>query len=426
MRVLIVGGGGREHALAWKCAQSPRVRHVYAAPGNAGTAQEANVSNVGIAADDIDALLEFAIREGIDLTIIGPEGPLVAGIVDRFAAVNRPCFGPSRAAARLEGSKAFSKDFLSRHGIPTASFATFSAASFDADYVRAQRLPLVVKADGLAAGKGVVVAATEAEAFAAIDTMMEARAFGEAGTSVVLEECLIGEEVSLFALCDGTGALPLGAAQDHKRVGEGETGPNTGGMGAYSPTPSFPPAAQQAAMDGIIRPALTEMARRGTPFRGILYAGLMLTDEGAKLIEFNVRFGDPECQVLLPRLMSDLLPALQAAYDGELQNFDLRWRDATCITVVVAARGYPDAPERGSEIRGLQRAATEPNVLVFHAGTEADAQGHIRAAGGRVLNVCAIGPNVRNARDAAYAAIRLIDWPEGFCRHDIGWRVLAR
>jgi phosphoribosylamine--glycine ligase len=286
-------------------------------------------------------------------------------------------------------------------------------------------VPIVVKADGLAAGKGVVVATTEAEALAAIDTMMEARAFGEAGASVVLEECLTGEEVSLFALCDGSTALPLGAAQDHKRVGEGETGPNTGGMGAYSPTPSFPLAAQQAAMEGIIRPALAEMARRGTPFRGILYAGLMLTDEGAKLIEFNVRFGDPECQVLLPRLMSDLLPALQAAYDGELQNFDLRWRDATCVTVVMAARGYPDAPERGSEIRGLQRAVAEPNVLVFHAGTEADAQGHLRAAGGRVLNVCATGPNVRRARDAAYAAIKLIDWPEGFCRHDIGWRALA-
>jgi phosphoribosylamine--glycine ligase len=356
----------------------------------------------------------------------GPEAPLVAGITDAMDAASIPCIGPSRAAAQLEGSKAFTKELCDAAGIPTAQWERFDDIEAAREFVRRRGAPIVVKADGLAAGKGVVVAATEAEAFAAIDTMMEARAFGEAGTSVVLEECLIGEEVSLFALCDGTGALPLGAAQDHKRVGEGETGPNTGGMGAYSPTPSFPPAAQQAAMDGIIRPALTEMARRGTPFRGILYAGLMLTDEGAKLIEFNVRFGDPECQVLLPRLMSDLLPALQAAYDGELQNFDLRWRDATCITVVVAARGYPDAPERGSEIRGLQRAATEPNVLVFHAGTEADAQGHIRAAGGRVLNVCAIGPNVRNARDAAYAAIRLIDWPEGFCRHDIGWRALGR
>jgi phosphoribosylamine--glycine ligase len=242
---------------------------------------------------------------------------------------------------------------------------------------------------------------------------------------VVIEECLVGEEVSLFALCDGETALPLGAAQDHKRVGEGETGPNTGGMGAYSPTPSFPPALQDAAMDGIIRPALAEMARRGTPFRGILYAGLMLTAEGAKLIEFNVRFGDPECQALLPRLMSDLLPALQAAYDGELENFDLRWNNLASIALVMAARGYPEAPESGSEIRGLDRAAAVPDVQIFHAGTEADAQGHVRAAGGRVLNVCATGADLRAAHDAAYTAIGLIDWPEGFCRHDIGWRALS-
>jgi phosphoribosylamine--glycine ligase len=262
-------------------------------------------------------------------------------------------------------------------------------------------------------------------ALAAIDAMMAARAFGDAGDAVVIEECLIGEEVSLFALCDGQTALPLGAAQDHKRVGEGETGPNTGGMGSYSPTPSFPPALQEAAMDRIIRPTLAEMARRGTPFRGILYAGLILTAEGVKLIEFNVRFGDPECQALLPRLMSDLLPALQAACDGELAHFAVRWFDHAAIAVVMAARGYPEAPEHGSEIRGLDRAAVLPNVQIFHAGTEADAAGHIRAAGGRVLNVCATGADLRAARDAAYAAIPLIDWPEGFCRHDIGWRALG-
>jgi phosphoribosylamine--glycine ligase len=283
----------------------------------------------------------------------------------------------------------------------------------------------VVKADGLAAGKGVVVAASEPEALAAIAAMMQARAFGEAGASVVIEECLIGEEVSLFALCDGETALPLGSAQDHKRVGDGDTGPNTGGMGSYSPTPAFSPALEEAAMDGIIRPALAEMARRGTKFRGILYAGLMLTGEGAKLIEFNVRFGDPECQALVLRMKSDLLPALQAAYDGELANFDLRWNDVAAIAVVMAARGYPDAPERGSEIRGLDRAASVANVQVFHAGTEADARGHVRAAGGRVLNVCATGATLREAHAAAYAAISAIDWPEGIYRRDIGWRALS-
>lgn len=424
MRVLVIGSGGREHALCWSLAASPVLTKLYCAPGNPGIAQVAECVPIGVM--DFAALVAFAQDNEIDLVVPGPEAPLVAGITDAMEAASIPCIGPSRAAAQLEGSKAFTKELCDAAGIPTAQWERFDDIEAAREFVRRRGTPIVVKADGLAAGKGVVVATTEAEALAAIESMMEARAFGEAGASVVLEECLTGEEVSLFALCDGTTALSLGAAQDHKRVGEGETGPNTGGMGAYSPTPSFPPAAQEAAMDGIIRPALAEMARRGAPFRGILYAGLMLTAEGAKLIEFNVRFGDPECQVLLPRLMSDLLPALQAAYDGELQNFDLRWRDETCVTVVMAARGYPDAPERGSEIRGLQRAATEPNVLVFHAGTEADAQGHIRAAGGRVLNVCATGPDVRTARESAYAAIKLIDWPEGFCRHDIGWRALAR
>ena len=312
------------------------------------------------------------------------------------------------------------------NNIPTAAYERFAAPDSAKAYVRARGAPIVVKADGLAAGKAVVVAATDEEALAAIDAMMDARVYGEAGTSVVIEECLQGEEVSMFALCDGTNALPLGAAQDHKRVGEGETGPNTGGMGAYSPTPSFPPALQDAVMEGIIVPALAEMADRGTPFRGILYAGLMLTTQGVKLLEFNVRFGDPECQALMPRLMSDLLPALQAAYDGELTNFDVRWRDVASIVVVMAARGYPEAPERGSEIRGLDRAATVPNVLVLHAGTEADAGGHVRSVGGRVLNICATGPNVQAARDAAYTAIGRIDWPEGFCRQDIGWRALGK
>ena len=424
MRVLVIGSGGREHALCWSIAASPLLTKLWCAPGNPGIAQVAECVSIG--AMDFPALVAFAQDNEIDLVIPGPEAPLVAGITDAMEAASIPCIGPSRAAAQLEGSKAFTKQLCDAAGIPTAQWERFDDADSAREFVRRRGAPLVVKADGLAAGKGVVVAATEDEALTAIDTMMQARAFGEAGASVVIEECLLGEEVSLFALCDGETALFLGAAQDHKRVGEGETGPNTGGMGAYSPTPSFPPALQDAAMDGIIRPALAEMARRGTPFRGILYAGLMLTSEGAKLIEFNARFGDPECQALLPRLMSDLLPALQAAYDGELRDFDLRWNDAASIVVVMAARGYPDAPERGSEIRGLDRAATVPNVQIFHAGTEADAQGHIRSAGGRVLNICATGADIRAAHDSAYAAISLIDWPEGFCRHDIGWRALAR
>jgi phosphoribosylamine--glycine ligase len=424
MRVLVIGSGGREHALCWSIAASPLLSRLWCAPGNPGIAQVAECVPIG--AMDFPSLVAFAQDNEIDLVVPGPEAPLVAGIVDAMEAAAVPCLGPSRAAARLEGSKAFTKELCDAAGIPTAQWERFDDAAAAREFVRRRGAPVVVKADGLAAGKGVVVAATEDEALAAIDAMMQQAAFGVAGTSVVIEECLEGEEVSLFALCDGGAALPLGAAQDHKRVGEGETGPNTGGMGAYSPTPSFPQAAQEAAMDGIIRPALAEMARRGTPFRGVLYAGLMLTAEGAKLIEFNVRFGDPECQALLPRLMSDLLPALQAAYDGELANFDLRWRDVASIAVVLAARGYPGAPERGSEIRGLERAASVPDALIFHAGTEADAGGRLRASGGRVLNVCATGADLRAARDAAYAAVRLLDWPEGFCRQDIGWRALGK
>jgi phosphoribosylamine--glycine ligase len=422
MRVLVVGSGGREHALCWSLAASPLLTKLWCAPGNPGIAQVAECVPIGIL--DFPALVAFAQDNEIDLVVPGPEAPLVAGIADAMEAASLPCIGPSRAAAQLEGSKSYTKELCDAAGIPTAHWERFDDAEAAREFVRRRGTPIVVKADGLTAGKGVVVAATEDAALAAIDAVMEARAFGEAGAAVVIEECLTGEEVSLFALCDGETALSLGAAQDHKRVGEGETGANTGGMGAYSPTPSFPQALQEAAMAGIIRPALAEMVRRGTPFRGILYAGLMLTAEGVKLIEFNVRFGDPECQALLPRLMSDLLPALQAAYDGELENFDLRWNDIASIAVVLAARGYPEAPERGSEIRGLDLAAAMPGVQVFHAGTEADSGGHVRAAGGRVLNVCATGADVRAARDAAYAAVRLIDWPEGFCRHDIGWRAL--
>jgi phosphoribosylamine--glycine ligase len=422
MRVLVIGSGGREHALCWAIAASPLLTKLWCAPGNPGIARVAECVPIG--AMDFSALVAFAQDNEIDLVIPGPEAPLVGGITDAMDAASIPCLGPTRAAAQLEGSKTFTKELCDAAGIPTAQWERFDDAEAARAFVRRRGVPLVVKADGLAAGKGVVVATSEDAALAAIDDMMQARSFGEAGASVVIEECLVGEEVSLFALCDGEAAISLGAAQDHKRAGEGETGPNTGGMGAYSPTPTFPLAAEEAAMNGIIRPALVEMARRGTPFRGLLYAGLMLTDAGVKLIEFNVRFGDPECQALLLRLQSDLLPALQAAYDGELHDFALRWNNIASIVVVMAARGYPDAPERGSAISGLDRAAAVPNVQIFHAGTEADAQGQIRAAGGRVLNICATGADVRAARESAYQAVDLIDWPEGFCRHDIAWRVV--
>ncbi len=424
MRVLVIGSGGREHALCWALAASPLLSKLWCAPGNPGIAQLAECVSIGTL--DFPALVAFAQDNAVDLVVPGPEAPLVAGITDAMEAAGIACCGPSRAAAQLEGSKTFTKDLCDAAGIPTARWERFDDADAAREFIRRRGAPIVVKADGLAAGKGVVVAATEAEALAAINAMMEARAFGEAGDSVVIEECLTGDEISLFALCDGETALLLGSAQDHKRVGDGDTGPNTGGMGSYAPAPIFPPALEQAAMQRIVRPVLAEMARRGTPFRGILYAGLMLTGDGPKLIEFNVRFGDPECQVLLLRLKSDLLPALQAACDGELANFDLRWSDASAIAVVMAARGYPEAPERGSEIRGLDRAAAIPGVQVFHAGTEADAAGVLRAAGGRVLTLCATGATLAEAREAAYAGVAAIDWPEGIYRRDIGWRALAR
>src|SRR5690242_847603 len=381
MRVLVIGSGGREHALCWSLSASPLLTKLYCAPGNPGIAQVAEC--VAIGAMDFAALVAFAQDNEIDLVVPGPEAPLVAGITDAMESASIPCIGPSRAAAQLEGSKAYTKELCDAAGIPTAQWERFDDTEAAREFVRRRGAPIVVKADGLAAGKGVVVATTEAEALAAIDTMMEVRAFGESGASVVIEEYLEGEEVSLLALCDGASAVLLGSAQDHKRVGEGDTGPNTGGMGCYAPVPAFPPALEQAAFDGIIRPALAEMARRGAPFRGVLFAGLMLTDAGPKLIEFNVRFGDPECQVLMMRLHGDLLPALVAACDGELAHFDLRWQDRPAVAVVMAARGYPDAPERGSAIGGLDQAASVPNVQVFHAGTERDSGGVLRAAGGR-------------------------------------------
>jgi phosphoribosylamine--glycine ligase len=422
MKVLVVGSGGREHALCWAIAGSPLLTKLYCAPGNPGIAAVAECLNIGVL--DIPTLVGFAQDNAIDLVFPGPEAPLVAGITDAMEAAGIPCCGPSRAAAQLEGSKTFAKEIADAAGIPTALWERFENGDAAREFVRRRGAPIVVKADGLAAGKGVVVAVTEDEALAAIDAIMDQKMFGEAGASVVIEECLVGEEVSLFALCDGEDALLLGSAQDHKRVGDGDTGPNTGGMGAYSPVPSFPPDLEAACLEKIIRPALKEMARKGMPFRGILFAGLMLTDEGAKLIEFNVRFGDPECQVLLARMKSDLLPALQAACDGELRDFDLRWNEQASVAVVVAARGYPEAPERGSVISGMEAAAAKPGVSVFHAGTEAGPDGAILAAGGRVLTVCGTAPDLKQARDRAYAGVDAIVWPEGFCRRDIGARAL--
>ncbi len=356
--------------------------------------------------------------------VVGPEGPLVAGLVDALAAADIRAFGPTRAAARLEGSKGFTKALCDEAGVPTAAYARFEALAPALDHVRSRGAPIVIKADGLAAGKGVVVAATVAEAEAALG-MMFGGGLGEAGASVVIEEMLVGEEVSFFALCDGLHALPLASAQDHKRVGEGDTGPNTGGMGAYSPAPALTPALEAQVMDRIIHPTLAAMARRGTPFRGVLFAGLMLTEDGPKLIEYNVRFGDPECEVLMPRLRSDLVAALVAACDGTLDRVRLAWAPTHAMTVVLCSAGYPGRPKAGGVIGGLERAAALPGVLLFHAGT-AERDGVIVAAGGRVLNCVGIGATLAEARERAYAAVDAIDWPDGFCRRDIGWRALGR
>jgi phosphoribosylamine--glycine ligase len=421
MRILVVGSGGREHALCWAIAASPLCDKLFCAPGNAGIAQEAEC--VAIGADDISGLVDFATRERIDFAVVGPEAPLVGGLADALEAAGIKTFGPSAAAARLEGSKGFTKDLCARHGIPTAAYERFRDPAAAEAYIRKQGAPIVVKADGLAAGKGVVVAETVDGALAAVRDMMAARRFGEAGAEVVIEEFLDGEEASLLALVDGEHVLPLASAQDHKRVGDGDTGPNTGGMGAYSPAPVVTPAVERAALERIFKPAVAALAAAGTPFRGVLYAGLMIGKEGPKLVEFNVRFGDPECQALIVRLKSDLLPALLATRDGELEDFDLRWHDDASLCVVMAARGYPGDYVRNSEIKGLDQAGEVEGVVVFHAGTAAR-DGRILAAGGRVLGVTARGKSVADARARAYRAIDRIDWPEGFCRRDIAWRAM--
>ncbi len=423
MKVLVVGSGGREHALCWAIAASPLCDALWCAPGNAGIAREATC--VDIAADDLDGLVAFARRESIDLVVVGPEAPLVAGLVDRLEDAGVKAFGPSAAAAALEGSKGFMKDLCARHGIPTAAYGRFDDAEAAKAFVRERGAPIVVKADGLAAGKGVVVAQSTDEALAAVDAMMAEGQFGAAGAEVVVEECLEGEEVSLLALVDGEHFVPLASAQDHKAVGEGDTGPNTGGMGAYSPAPALTPELEQAAIDTIIAPTIRAMKADGRPFRGVLYAGLMITADGPKVLEFNVRFGDPECQPLMVRLMSDLLPAMVAACDGVLDHFDLRWRDEAALCVVMAAKGYPGSYEKDTEIKGLD-AAEETGAIVFHAGTKAAEDGRLLAAGGRVLGVTATGATIAEAQTAAYAAVDRIEWPEGFCRRDIGWRAVGR
>ncbi len=424
MKVLIVGSGGREHALAWKCAQSSRVTEVLVAPGNAGTAREPKLRNVAVAADDVAGLVTLAQREAIDLTIIGPEAPLVLGVVDAFEAAGLRCFGPRRAPAQLEGSKAFTKEFLRRHGIPTAAYATFTADTFDADWVRRQRSPIVVKASGLAAGKGVIIAATADEAIEAARSMFEGQ-FGGAGTEVVIEEFLPGEEASFIVIADGVHALPFATSQDHKRIGDGDTGPNTGGMGAYSPAPVVTQEMHQRIMREVIEPTIAGLAADGMPYTGFLYAGIMIHPDGTpNVLEFNCRFGDPETQPIMMRLNSDLTALCEAALDGRLDQISMDWDPRAALGVVLAAGGYPDDVRKGDVIHGLDAAATLPGK-VFHAGT-ASRDGAVVTAGGRVLCAVGLGSTVSAAQTAAYRLVDQISWEGMQCRRDIGYRAIAR
>ena len=423
MKILVVGSGGREHSLCWTLAASPLCEKLFCAPGNAGIAQEAEC--VPIAVDDIPALVDFAKRENIELVVVGPEAPLVAGLVDRLDEAGIRAFGPTAAAAALEGSKGFTKDLCAKYGIPTADYQRFTEAAAAKAFVRERSLPIVIKADGLAAGKGVVIATSLEEADRAIEGALEEQAFGEAGAELVIEDFMEGEEVSFFALVDGTSAVPLASAQDYKRVFDDDQGPNTGGMGAYSPAPLMTDALAARVMAEIIEPTVAAMEAEGRPFKGVLYAGLMITPEGdPKLVEYNVRFGDPECQVLLMRLMSDLVTALVATCDGVLGSFDLRWYSEAALCIVMATEGYPGRYAKGSVIGGLEAAESDADVTVFHAGTKQGADGACLANGGRVLGVTALGESIGAARERAYAAVDRIDWPEGFCRRDIGARAV--
>ncbi len=422
MNILLIGSGGREHALARSLSASALCGKLLIAPGNPGTAQHG--TNVVLDVTDHRAVIDFCRVMRIDFVVVGPEAPLVAGLVDDLTAAGIKAFGPSKAAAQLEGSKAFTKDLCAEFDIPTAAYRRFTDAQAAKAYVRGYGVPIVVKADGLAAGKGVVVATSFEEAEDAISMMIDG-GLGAAGAEVVIEAFLEGEEASFFALCDGTHAVPFGTAQDHKRVFDGDKGPNTGGMGAYSPAPVLTPELQARAMREIIEPTLAGMRARGTPYTGILYAGLMLTKDGPQLIEYNARLGDPETQVLLPRLRSDLVTALLAACDGALNGLSLQWSNEAALTVVMAAQGYPGAVEKGSEIRGIAAAEASNDVIVFHAGTKQDGE-RIVANGGRVLNVTGLGATISEAQAKAYEAVSRIDWPEGFCRRDIGWRAVER
>jgi len=422
VNVLLIGGGGREHALAWKLAQSPSIGRLYCAPGNAGIAALAEPVSLNVS--DHAGVAAFCAEAQIGLVVVGPEAPLVAGLADDLEARGFNVFGPSKAASALEGSKGFTKDLCTQYGIPTAAYGRFTTATEAKAYLASQPLPIVIKADGLAAGKGVIIAHTAGEAMEAIAACFSG-AFGEAGAEVVVEAFLTGEEASFFALVDGETALPLATAQDHKRVGDGDTGPNTGGMGAYSPAPVMTDALCTRVMDEIILPTVKAMKARGTPFKGVLYAGLMIVDGAPKLIEYNVRFGDPEAQPLMMRLKSDLLPALLATAQGRLGDISLDWRDEAALCVVMAAKGYPGRYETGTEIKELGAAAADPEVEIFHAGTISDGD-RVLASGGRVLGITAIGANIAKAQTCAYESIDKIDWPEGFCRRDIGWRALKR
>ncbi len=426
MKVLVIGSGGREHALAWKLAQSARVSEVLVAPGNAGTAQEDKCRNAAVDAADIDGLLALAKREGVAVTVVGPEGPLVAGVVDRFRAAGQRIFGPTAAAAQLEGSKAFAKDFLARHGIPTAYYAVHTNVDEALAYVRDKGAPIVVKADGLAAGKGVIVAMTLMEAEAAITDMLSDNAFGAAGARVVIEEFLDGEEASFISVVDGTTALPMATSQDHKRVGDGDTGPNTGGMGAYSPAPVVTPEVHARVMHEIVEPTVRGMRADGMPFTGFLYAGLMIDANGTpKVIEFNVRFGDPETQPVMLRLQSDLLDLVDAAIDARLHEVNAQWDPRPSLGVVMAAKNYPDTPRLGDAIDSWD-APELPDTKIFHAGTKLDANRSVVTSGGRVLCVCALGDSVADAQHRAYGAVAGVSWHGEFHRHDIGWRAIAR
>nr|WP_298377277.1 phosphoribosylamine--glycine ligase [uncultured Halomonas sp.] len=426
MKVLIVGGGGREHALAWKTAQSPQVEGVYVAPGNAGTEHEPALTNVDIAVDDLEGLENFVRDNAIDLTIVGPEAPLVAGIVDRFRLAGLKIFGPTQAAAQLEGSKSFTKDFLARHDIPSAHYATFTEIEPALNYLAEQGAPIVIKADGLAAGKGVVVAMTEAEAVAAVRDMLEANAFGDAGARVVIEEFLEGEEASFIVLVDGDHILPMATSQDHKRVGDGDSGPNTGGMGAYSPAPVVTDEVYQRILDEVILPTVQGMAKEGRPYTGFLYAGLMIDERGRpRVIEYNCRLGDPETQPILMRLKSDLVQLCLAGVEGRLGEHSGEWDSRPAVGVVMAASGYPGEYRKNDAISGLDEAEAV-GCKVFHAGTHLDQQGRFATSGGRVLCVTALGESVSQARDLAYAGVASITWEDALYRRDIAHRAIDR